>query len=64
MKLDEIRNMTSDELKQKTLSLKEELAQLLFQKKTSNVEKPSRISLIKKDIARIKTILKEGSYAK
>jgi ribosomal protein L29 len=36
----------------------------MFQSKTGRLEKPSRIRVIKRDIARIKTILKEENYAK
>ena len=64
MKTQDIRNMTKDELGQKIISLKEELSKLIFQAKTGNIEKPARISQIKKDIARVKTILREGSFAK
>ena len=64
MKPEELRNMTKDELGQKTSSLKEELSKLMFQSKTGRLEKPSRIRMIKRDIARIKTILKEENYAK
>lgn len=64
MKPQDLRNMTKDELKQKIASVKEELSKLLFQAKTGTLEKSARISQIKRDIARIKTILKEGSYAK
>jgi len=60
----ELRNMTKDELGHKISSLKEELSKLLFQSKTGTIEKPARMSLIRKDIARIKTILREESYAK
>lgn len=64
MKPQDLRNMTKDELNQKVPSLKEELAKLLFQQKTGTLEKAARISQIKKDVARIKTILREGNYAK
>ena len=64
MKPHDLRNMTKDELNLKILSLKEELSGLLFQQKTGTIEKSARISQIKKDIARIKTIIKEESYAK
>lgn len=60
----ELRNMTKDELIHKTISFKEELSKLLFQAKTGTIEKSARISQIKKDIARINTILKEETYAK
>jgi len=64
MKPNDLRNMTKDELNLKVLSLKEELSGLLFQQKTGTIEKSARISQIRKDIARIKTIIKEESYAK
>ncbi|TSA57797.1 50S ribosomal protein L29 [bacterium] len=64
MKPHDLRNMTKDELNLKILSLKEELSGLLFQQKTGTIEKSARIAQIKKDIARVKTIIKEESYAK
>jgi len=64
MKPEDLRNMTKDELSQKVLSSKQELSGLLFKKRTGTIETPARISQIKKDIARINTILKEKSYAK
>ena len=64
MKPQDLRNMTKDELNHKILSKKEELSKLLFQAKTGTIEKSANIALIKKDIARIKTILKEESHAK
>jgi len=64
MKTEEIRNMTKDELQHRVITLKDELAKLRFQAETGNLEKPARVSQLKKDVARIKTILKEESYAK
>ncbi len=64
MKPSEIRDMSEDELASKQLSLKEELMNLRFKAKMGKLEKPSRISQIRKDIARILTILKEGNYAR
>ena len=64
MKPQDIRNMTKDELSQKIVALKEEMSKLLFQAKTGNLEKPARIPQIKRDIARINTIVREESYAK
>ena len=64
MKTADLRNMTEGELVSKQLSLKEELMNLRFQAKMGKLEKPSRICQIRKDIARILTILKEASYAK
>lgn len=64
MKTTEFRNMTKEELDSKRFSLKQDLGKLRFQSRTGNIEKSASISLIKKDIARINTILKEESYAK
>lgn len=64
MKPQDLRNMTEQELNHNITSLKEELSKLLFQAKTGRLEKPARIREIKRDIARIKTILREESYAK
>ncbi|MFA5069441.1 MAG: 50S ribosomal protein L29 [Candidatus Omnitrophota bacterium] len=64
MKPNDLRALTKDELNLKISSFKEELSGLRFQQKTGTIEKSARISLIRKDIARIQTILKENSYAK
>ncbi len=60
MKTDEIRQLSTDELEHKLVSLKEELFKLRFQAKTGKIEKPSRIKMTKRDIARILTIQREG----
>ena len=59
MKAKEVREKTSAELEQKVFSLKEELFNLRYQSKVGRLEKPSRIGNIKRDIARINTIIKE-----
>lgn len=59
MKAKDVRNMTDSELDSKVLDLKEELFNLRFQMATGQLENPMRIKLVKKDIARIKTIQKE-----
>ncbi len=60
MKAKEIREKTSAELEQRVLSLKEELFNLRYQSKVGRLEKPSQIGNIKRDIARINTIIKEN----
>lgn len=60
MKVKELRGVTIAELEQKLYSLKEELFNLRYQAKTGRLEKPSRIRNIKRDIARINTIIKES----
>ena len=59
MKISELRNLSEEELLQKTKSLKEELFKLGNQRYSGRVEKPHMFSLIKKDIDRIETILSE-----
>ena len=62
MKMTELRVMSKDELIQKERSLKEELSKLNTQRYGDRVEKPHMFSLIKRDIARIKTILNEKNH--
>lgn len=57
MKANELRSMTADELQKKDRELVQELFNLRFQLHTGRLENSSRISDVKKDIARVKTIL-------
>lgn len=59
MKAQELRNLSKAELLEKEKGLVEELAKLTTQRYTSTVDKPHRFSLLKRDIARIRTILNE-----
>ncbi|GGE00984.1 50S ribosomal protein L29 [Paenibacillus nasutitermitis] len=59
MKANEFRNLTSAELEQKVNGFKEELFNLRFQLATGQLENPTRIRDVRKDIARAKTILRE-----
>ena len=59
MKTQELRNLSKEELVQKEKTLKEELFKLNMQRYGGHVDKPYMFSLIKKDIARIQTILNE-----
>lgn len=59
MKAKEIREKTVSELNQSLLELKTELFNLRFQLATGELENPLRINKVKKDIARVKTILRE-----
>jgi len=63
MKPNAIREMSTAELNQKVQDYKTELFNLRFQKATGQLENPLQIRAIKKDIARIKTILKERESA-
>ena len=60
MKVNEIRDLSAEELNQKLASLKEELFNLRFQLATGQLDNPMRIKEVKKTIARIKTIQTEG----
>ncbi|MEW5758036.1 MAG: 50S ribosomal protein L29 [Candidatus Omnitrophota bacterium] len=57
MKFKELIDLTKEELMQKRDNLKAELFKLNYQRKTGRVEKPHAFSLIKKDLARIETLL-------
>jgi len=59
MKITEIRNKTIEEINKDIKNLKEELQRLRFRKVTDELEDQSVISSIRKDIARLKTILRE-----
>lgn len=59
MRADELRDMTDVELEQKVKDSKEELFNLRFQHATAQLNNPMRIKEVKKDIARLKTILRE-----
>jgi large subunit ribosomal protein L29 len=59
MKIQELRNLSREELMQKEKELKEELFKLNMQRYSANVEKPHLFSSVKKDIARIRTLLNE-----
>ena len=59
MKANEMREMTKDELIAKLSDLKTEFFNLRFQLATGQLNNPSSIQFVKKDIARVKTVLKE-----
>ena len=59
MKASEIRKLSPKELDAKLLELKDELFKLRFQQAINQLENPMRISAVKKDIARVKTLLRE-----
>lgn len=59
MKATELRNMTPDELNGKLKELKEELFNLRFQHAINQLDNPHKIEDVKKDIARVMTILHE-----
>ena len=59
MKASEIRDLKADEIHQKVSDLKEELFNLRFQHEIGQLENPQRMKQTKRDIARLKTILRE-----
>ena len=60
MKAAEIRELTADELNSKRADLKAELFNLRFQLAINQLDNPMRISAVKKDIARVKTVIREN----
>lgn len=63
MKAAELRDMSTVELNKKLAELKEELFNLRFQHAINQLENPIRIETVKKDIARIKTILRSNELS-
>ncbi|OXM15003.1 50S ribosomal protein L29 [Paenibacillus herberti] len=59
MKASEFRNLTTDELNQKVAGFKEELFNLRFQLATGQLDNPTRIGAVRKEIARAKTVLRQ-----
>ena len=57
MKIAEVRGLTEDQLADSLITLKKEQFNLRFQKATGQMEKTHRVDEIRKDIARIKTVL-------
>ena len=63
MKAVEIRGMTPAELETKLEELKKELFNLRFQHATNQLTNPGKIADVKKDISRVKTIIREKQTA-
>ncbi len=59
MKANEFRNLTTAEIEQKVAGFKEELFNLRFQLATGQLDNPTRLREVRKEIARAKTILRE-----
>lgn len=64
MKAKELRELSDEELKQKERELKEELFNLRFQHSLGQLGNTARISQVKREIARIKTVLRERELAR
>ena len=59
MKANEIRGMTAAELENKLSELKKDLFMLRMQHATNHLDNPTKISATRRDIARVKTVLRE-----
>ena len=59
MKANEIRKLSAAEMDAKLAELKKELFNLRFQQAVNQLDHPMRISAVKKDIARIKTVQRD-----
>ena len=64
MKPSSIRTLTIDELKQKEQELRRELFNLKFRLATGEVENPMRVRAVKRDIARVLTVMTEKTAKK
>ena len=60
MKANEIRKMSAAEIEAKLVELKKDLFMLRMQHATNQLDNPLQIAAVKKDIARIKTIIREN----
>ncbi len=63
MKASEVRKMSTKELESKLMELKKDLFQLRLQHATNQLDNPIRIAQVKKDIARVKTIIRQQELA-
>jgi large subunit ribosomal protein L29 len=63
MKIDDVRGMTADQLSDGLLNLKKEQFNLRFQAATGQMEKTHRVNEVRKDIARIKTVMRQKAPA-
>ncbi|MBW7908477.1 MAG: 50S ribosomal protein L29 [Kiritimatiellae bacterium] len=64
MKVSEIRELTEAELRQKLSDARQELFNLRVQQSSGRLEKPSRVGALKRDIARINTVIRQQALAK
>ena len=63
MKIDKIKEMSSPELEKELSELKTELFKLRFSLAANGLENPMKIKEVKRDIARIKTVLRQRELA-
>ena len=63
MEIDDVRRLTADQLAESLLNLKKEQFNLRFQAATGQLEKTHRVEEVRRDIARIKTVLRAKAPA-
>ncbi len=63
MKANEVRKMSAEELSTKLVELKKDLFNLRLQHATNQLDNPVKIAQVKRDIARVKTIIREQELA-
>lgn len=59
MKIDQLREQTSEELVRKTRELKQDMLNMRIQQASGQLENPSRLKLLRREVARIETIISE-----
>ena len=64
MKIKELRNLTDNDLQKKISESKKELFDLRLKQSTGSLEKPSKMHELRKDVAKMKTILRERELSK
>ncbi|MEL6171146.1 MAG: 50S ribosomal protein L29 [Pseudomonadota bacterium] len=63
MSAQELRDKTPDQLREELAGLKKEQFNLRFQAATGSLENPARIKTVRRDVARVKTVLNEKAKA-
>ena len=64
MKMSDVKGLSKDQLKDEILKLKKEQLNLRFQRASGQLEKPSRIRELRRDVARLKTAQSAQTRAK
>lgn len=64
MKANEIREMTTTELEDKLIQLKKDLFTLRMQHATNHLDNPTKIAVTRRDIARVKTVIRQKQLEK
>jgi large subunit ribosomal protein L29 len=64
MKISEVRALNNDEMRRRVIDLKQELFNLRFQHGTGQLENPMKMKQTKRDIAKIKTIIRQTELRK